>query len=211
LLLAEMGERRPQTVLFTGAMPGEGKTTVAVNLARVLARSGLRVALVDADPRGGGMYQLLETPAQAGLLDYLRGESRFNDIIHPSEVPGLSVVNAGTHREQAEGLLLRPQLVALFEELRKSHDYVILDAAPITAADDAALLVPHADAVVLVMRPFFSRSRQVRQALDMLYQRQAKHVAIVFNQARPDDLAAQHYYHRNGNSRPVKDEAAPVR
>ena len=211
LLLAEMGERQPQTVLFTGAMPGEGKTTVAVNLARVLARSGLRVALVDADPRGGGMHQLLETPAQAGLLDYLRGESDFNDIIHQSEVSGLSVVNAGTHREQAEGLLLRPQLVTLFQELRKSHDYVILDAAPITAADDAALLVPHADAVVLVMRPFFSRSRQVRQALDMLYQRQAKHVAIVFNQARPDDLAAQHYYRRNGNSRPAKGETTPVR
>ena len=211
LLLTEMGEHRPQIVLFTGAMAGEGKTTVAVNIARVLARSGLRVALVDVDPHGGGFYQFLGEPGRPGLLDFLRGESTVKDIVESSEIPGLNFVGAGTHRNQAEGLLLRPQLTTLLEELRKNHDYVILDGAPILAADDAALLVPHADAVVLVMRPFFSHSRLVRQALDMLYQRQAKYVAIVFNQARPDDLAGQRYYtSRNGTTKPVKATAKPA-
>lgn len=208
LLLTEMGEHRTQVVLFTGAMPGEGKTTVAVNLARVLARSGLRVALVDVDPHGGGFYQFLGEPGRPGLLDFLRGESAVKDIVESSEIPGLNFVGAGTHRNHAEGLLLRPQLGTLLEELRKNHDYVILDGAPILAADDAALLVPHADAVVLVMRPFFSHSRLVRQALDMLYQRQARHVAIVFNQARPDDVAGQRYYNgRNGATKPAKATA----
>jgi polysaccharide biosynthesis transport protein len=208
LLLTEMGEHRPQVVMFTGTMAGEGKTTVAVNLARVLARSGLRVALVDVDPHGGGFYEFLGEPGRPGLLDFLRGESTINDIVESSDIPGLDFVGAGTHRDEAEGLLLRPQLAALLEELRKNHDYVILDGAPILAADDAALLVPHADAVVLVMRPFFSHSRLVRQALDMLYQRQAKHVAIVFNQARADDLAGQRYYHsRNGAAKPDKARA----
>ena len=94
--------------------------------------------------------------------------------------------------------MLQPQLPALLEELRKNHDYVILDGAPVLAADDAALLVPHADTVVLVVRPFYSRSRMVRRALEMLYQRQANYVAIVYNQARPDDLSGQLYRQRNG-------------
>ena len=81
------------------------------------------------------------------------------------------------------------------------YDFVILDSAPILASDAAALLVTHADAVVLVTRPFYTRSRLVRQALDMLYQRQAKHVSIILNRARPDDLAG--HYAKNGLHTPV--------
>lgn len=205
LMLSEMGERRTQIVLFTGCLPGEGKTTVAVNLARVLARSGLRVALVDADLQGGGLHPFLGQSGQPGLLDFLRGKANLSEIMAPSEVSGLSIIGAGTDADGGEGLLLRPQLGQLLEELRKNNDYVILDGAPILAADEAALLAPHADAVVMVVRPFFSRSRMVRQALEMLYQRKAKHVAIVFNQARPDDMAGQHYYtRRNGAAKAGK-------
>jgi len=211
LLLSELGDRRPQTILFTGAMPGEGKTTVALNLARMLARSGLRTVLMDADPHGGGIHHLMGKDEHPGLLDYLRGEAGAGTIVEATDIAGLNFISAGTHREHAEGLLLRPQLSALLTELRKNHEYVILDGAPILAADDAALLVPHADAVVLVMRPFFSRSRMVRQALEMLYQRQARRIAIIFNQARPDDLAGQHYPYRNGSAKTVKTAAAQSR
>lgn len=102
---------------------------------------------------------------------------------------------------------MRAQLDDLMSELRKDNDFVILDGAPILAADDAALLVPHSDVVILVVRPFYTRSRFVRQALDMLYQRQAKQVTIILNRARKDDLAG-HYYPRNGASKPGKQTAA---
>jgi capsular exopolysaccharide synthesis family protein len=198
LLLSELGETRPQTILFTGAMSGEGKTTVAMNLARVLARSGLRVVLVDADPHGG-LHPFLGDAGRPGLSQYLRGNGNLEDIIEHSEIPGLDYIGAGIHREQIEGLLLRPRLTTFLEELRKSYDYIILDSAPILVADEAALLVPHAQAVVMVVRPFFTRARAVRQALEMLYHRRAKNVAIILNQARPDDMAAQHsHYNRNG-------------
>jgi capsular exopolysaccharide synthesis family protein len=208
LLLSDMGETRPQTILFTGATAGEGKTTVAMNLARVLARSGLRVVLVDADPHGG-LHPFLEDTGRPGLSQYLRGDGNLKDITEHSEIPGLDYIGAGVHREQIEGLLLRPQLTTFLEELRKNYDYVILDSAPILVADEAALLVPHAQAVVMVVRPFFTRARAVRQALEMLYHRRAKNVAIILNQARPDDIAAQHSrYHRNGNGQARK--SAPL-
>jgi capsular exopolysaccharide synthesis family protein len=196
LLLSSLGESRPQTLLFTGALPGEGKTTVSVNLARVLARSGLRVVLVDADAHGAGVHRLLEKESEPGLLDFLRGDAAVTEIVHSTEIPELTFIPAGTRTNESEGLFLRPKLEELLEELRGKQDFVILDAAPILATDDSALLVPHADAVVLVVRPFRTRARLVRQALDMLYQRQAKQVTIILNRARKDDLAG--HYARNG-------------
>ena len=196
LLLSSLGETRPQTLLFTGAAPTEGKTTIAVNLARVLARSGLRVALVDADSHGSGIQKLLHVEGQVGVLDYLRGEAEAKAIQHPTDLTGLTLVPAGTNAEHGKGLFLRPGLKDLMKELRTDRDFVILDGAPILRSDNAALLVPYTDAVVLVVRPFFTRSRMVRQALDMLYQRQAKQVAIILNRARAEDMTG--HYAQNG-------------
>ena len=199
LLLSTFTDQQPRTLLFTSTAAAEGKTTITINLARLLARSGLRVVLVDADARGGGMQRWLGDKVQLGVLDYLRGEAGTVAVVHPSDCAGLSLVPAGTHNELSEGLFLRPKLADLISDLRRDHDFVIIDGPPILASDDAAMLVPHADTVVLVTRPFYSRSRLVRQALDMLYQRQAKQVNIILNRARADDLAG--HYAVNGVTR----------
>ncbi len=205
LLLSSGVEKRSQSLLFTGVATGEGKTTVAVNLAHTLARSGLRVALVDADIHVGGIHRLLgkgnEHPP--GLLDYLRGDARIQEIVRPADVPGLSYVCSGTDDEHSEGLFLHPRLAELMKYLRESQDFIILDGAPVLAADNAAMLVPHADSVLLVVRPFFTRGHQLRQGLGMLYQRQAKRVFLVFNQARPDDLGNN--YSKNGRANVSKN------
>src|SRR6185312_5904015 len=184
-----------QTLLFTSALPDEGKTTVAVNVARVLARSGLRVAVVDADLHSGGST-FFGDPDGHGLVNFLRGEVELDAILHHSDVPGLTVIPSGTRHADTEGLFLRPRLEELLNHLREQNDFVILDGAPVLSADNSALLVPHADSVVLVTRPFHTRSRLIRQALDMLYQRRAKQVTIVLNRARSEDLAG--YYAENG-------------
>ena len=89
--------------------------------------------------------------------------------------------------------------------LRRNHDFILVDAGPILAADDAAALAPQVDAVVVVVRPFYTRSRLVRQALDMLYQRKAKQVAIILNRARKDDLGG--HYARNGHAARARNRA----
>jgi Mrp family chromosome partitioning ATPase/uncharacterized protein involved in exopolysaccharide biosynthesis len=196
LLLSSFQQQRPQTLLFTSACAGEGKTTIAMNLARLLARSGLRVVLVDGGASGGGIHRVIGVNDQPGVLDFLRGEGEATALAQPSDIEGLSFVYGGTHSGLSEGLFLRPRLAELLRDLRQNQDFVILDGPPILSSDDAAMLVPHADAVVLVARPFYSRSRLVRQALDMLYQRQAKQVNIILNRARADDLAG--HYALNG-------------
>jgi len=203
LLLSSFGESHPQTLLLTSASPAEGKTTVAINLARLLAKSGLRVVLVDADTCSGGMNRILNGASQLGVLDYLRGEADAKAIMHSTEFPGLLLVPGGTNNEQSEGLFLRPKLADLIRELRQDRDFVILDGAPILASDDTALLVPHADSIIFVTRPFYTHSHLVRQALDMLYQRKAKHVGIILNRARADDLIG--HYAANGFANPERN------
>jgi capsular exopolysaccharide synthesis family protein len=189
LLLSANSEAHPQILLFTSSTSGEGKTTVSANLARLLARSGLRVVLVDADEQGGGLQRLMGERGQPGVLDYLRGDASASAVVYPTGCEGLSFVPAGTRNAKSEGLFLRPKLGELLAELRRNHDFIIIDGPPVLTCDDASMLVPRADTVILVARPFYTRSRSVRQALDMLYQRQAKNVNIVLNRARKDDLS----------------------
>ena len=207
LLLSRLSsEPQSQTLLFTSALPNEGKTTVAVNVARVLARSGLRVAVVDADLHSRDSRKLFGDPDGHGLVNFLRGEVDADAILHRSDIPGLTIVPSGTRHADTEGLFLRPRLEEFLNHLRAEKDFVILDGAPVLSADNSALLVPHADSVVLVTRPFHTRSRLIRQALDMLYQRRAKQVTIVLNRARAEDLTG--YYAENGVNRAEKNGAA---
>ena len=214
LLLSWEAEKGPRILLFTGVAPGEGKTTIAVNLARTLARSGMRVVLVDAEAHADGIHSLLGGEGERGLLDYLRGESAIKEILRTTKVPGLTYITSGTNAEHAEGLFLRPRLSDLMKEIREASDFVILDGPPFLAADDAALLVPHADSVVVVVRPFYTRSRQLRQTLGMLYQRKAREVTLLFNQASTDDFVSKyarngHQVQKNGAPRPPLKTANP--
>jgi succinoglycan biosynthesis transport protein ExoP len=206
LLLSKSDEAsaQPQTVLFTSAMPNEGKTTVAINVARVLAKSGLRVALVNADLHSSGGKAAFGESNGHGLVNFLRGEVEISEILQQSNIPRLTIIPSGAYAGE-EGLFLRRQLEKLIKSLREQNDFVILDGPSVLSADDSALLVPHADSVVLVTRPFHTRSRSIRQALDMLYQRRAKQVAIILNRARAEDLAG--YYEHNGASTGGKNAA----
>ncbi|MDX1953417.1 MAG: P-loop NTPase, partial [Verrucomicrobiota bacterium] len=147
LMLSFKRESHPQTLLITSAAPGEGKTTISVNLARVLARSGLKVALVDIDGRTAGMQRLLGTEERMGVAEFLRGEADMGAILQPGEIKGLSVIGTGAMLEE-EGLFLGPKLQEFMEALRREHQFVILDGAPVLVSDEVALLVPHADAVL---------------------------------------------------------------
>lgn len=208
LLLSSSEDKRPQTLLLTSAVPSEGKTTVAINVARVLANSGFRVVLVDADPHQGNAHRLLGFENERGVLDFLRGAAELNSIIHTSGTNAFEFVPVGNTGEGFDGLFLRPRFDELLNELRVRYDFVILDSAPILASDDAVFLASRADIALMVVRSFFSRSRLVRQSLEMLSQRQVKELAIVFNGARAEDLAGN--YAQYGTSQRGKN-GSPVR
>lgn len=203
LLLSSSETKRPQVVLVTSAVPSEGKTTTAINIARVLADSGFRVVLVDSDPHQGNAHRLLGLENGKGLLDYMRGTADLKSVLHAGDVNGFDFIPVGNAAGRIDGLFLRPRFDELLNELRAGHDFVIIDSAPVLASDDTAFLASRVDVAMMVVRSFYSRSRLVRQSLDMLYQRQVKEVSIVFNRARAEDLSKR--YLQNGTARRARN------
>ncbi len=141
----------PRSVLLTSAMPGEGKTTTALALAHAAAGRGLRVLLVDADLRGSPNAG---TGNQApGLAEVLRGEARTEEAIRRNEKAGHWVLPAGATRGgEVARLLTSERLETVLEELEKSYDLVVIDAAPALVGADIWRLARHADQTLFLAR-----------------------------------------------------------
>jgi capsular exopolysaccharide synthesis family protein len=191
LFMAIEGER-PKVLLITSALPNEGKSTVAANLARALALGGARVVLMDGDLRKGLLHELMGLPRSPGLADALQAPNVQDQVIHINGLPNFAFIPSGVLASNSGDLFLSPAFDQLLARLREEFDYVIIDSSPVFAADDATTLAPKADATLFVVRNRYSRARPVREALELLYQRQAKIMGVIFNQA---DASARSYYY----------------
>jgi polysaccharide biosynthesis transport protein len=199
---------RPRLLLVTSALPDEGKSTVAANLARTLALGGARVLLVDADLRRGRLHNLLGLEQEPGLAHLLNCPADADKVLQTNSLPNLWFIACGTRLNNPGDQFLGPALDQLLSRWRSQFDYVLIDTSPIFAADDATTLAPKVDGTLLVVRSQFSSARQVRGALDMLCQRRARVLGVVFNRARASSRSYDYY--KYAKYYPVAD-AAPVK
>jgi capsular exopolysaccharide synthesis family protein len=181
LLYLTAQPNRPKMLLITSALPNEGKSTVAVNLAHSLALGGARVLLVDADLRRGRLHELLDLKAEPGLGDLLDFGADTGAVFQTNSLPNLSFIARGRKMINPGDQMLGSGLDQLFSEWRREYDYVLIDSSPIFAADDVTTLAAKVDGTLLVVRSRYAGAREVREALEMLYHRQAKVLGIVFN------------------------------
>lgn len=158
----------PKVIVVTSSVSGEGKTTTAINLALVLAQSGQRVALIEADLRRPRVIRYLQLIGGAGLTNILAGKADLSELLQPWGDGKLSVLASGPNPPDPSELLGSEQMGHLLEELRESHDYVIIDAPPLLPVTDAAVLAVLADGVVLVTRWGTTKREQLRAAAAMV-------------------------------------------
>lgn len=158
----------PKIIVVTSSLTGEGKTTTAINLALVLAQSGQRVALVEADLRRPRVMRYLQLVGGAGLTNVLAGKADLSELLQPWGDGKLSVLAAGPNPPNPSELLGSEQMAHLLAELRESHDFVIIDAPPLLPVTDAAVLAVLADGVVLVTRHGRTKREQLRAAATMV-------------------------------------------
>lgn len=196
LLYLQSGEQRPKVVLVTSAVPNEGKTTVTVNLAQTLAFGGSRVLLVDGDMRKGSLCKMLALQPAPGLSELLGGQTMADKVIQTNGVPNLSFIASGKIHGNPGDVFLGAALQNLLAGWRQEFDYVLIDSPPIFAADDAPTLAPKVDGVVFVVRSRFSHARAVTTALEMLRQRQAKVLGVVYNRARASRREKYYYTYK---------------
>ncbi|MGD0261300.1 MAG: polysaccharide biosynthesis tyrosine autokinase [Verrucomicrobiota bacterium] len=195
LLFLPVGGLRPKIVLVTSAVPNEGKSTIATNLAETLALGGARVLLVDGDMRKGKLHEMLGLRPEPGLAEVLTGATPLEQALQRNCRPNLSFLGRGRNIKNPGDAFLGPELDRTLALWRDQFDFVVIDTCPVFAADDAASLAPKVDGTLFVVRRSFSRARIVREALEVLGQRQARILGVVFNRA--DASAGSYYYYKH--------------
>lgn len=160
--------RPPQVLLITSPGPSEGKTSTAVNLAAALAESGRSVLVIDADFRKPMANRYLEVPRSEGLAELLGSAEHgpVADYVRRTSIPDVSLLTSGTtHRAPAAMLAHLGEVV---RQARGLAEVVLIDAAPLLAANDATDIVPHVDSVVLVTHSGRTSAPQAERAVDLL-------------------------------------------
>jgi succinoglycan biosynthesis transport protein ExoP len=192
-------ERR-QIVLFVSAIPEEGKTYTSLNTAVVLAQQKLKTLLIDADLRRPSLNKALlhakETPV--GLTDYFSGNTSLESIIHQTAVENLSLITAGHRAPNPAELLASTDLGALFNELLKTYDRIIIDSAPVNAVSDALVIAPHVHKTILVIRAGKTPRKAILRCVMLLKKAQATLGGFVLNRL-PTGRAAGYYYYYYGD------------
>lgn len=151
-----------QVVGFTSSSSGEGKTFCALNLATVMALSGKRTILVDADMRRPRVQDTLEMADAAGLSNLLIGETTIDNVIRRSDIPGLDVITAGPIPPNPLELVESPHMAELFKQLRGRYDHVIVDASPMGLVSEFVILLNHIDVTLYVVRRGHTHRRDLR-------------------------------------------------
>ena len=185
---------RPKTLLVTSATPGEGKTTIAANLAITFAFSGAKTLLVDADLRLGRIAKAFNIDSEVGLSDVLRQRTHWREVIVPTSTPNLSILPRGKTLPHPAEHFLGKVTDQLLQELYSEFDYIIFDTPPVMAADDVLSLAPKIDGTIFVIRFSTSSARRSRTAINLLVQRQANLLGVVCNDVR---LAESEYGYGN--------------
>lgn len=165
----ETPERRIRTIAMTSALPGEGKTTAAINLALVTALSlGRRVLLIDCDLRRPRVHSALGLRPKAGLAEVLHGDATFEEAVVRAEGADLDVLAVRDRPVNPSELLGSPGMRDLIAAVAKRYDRVILDTPAALGLPDAKAVGDQCDGLVMVVRADKTRQEDVQSVLEIL-------------------------------------------
>jgi polysaccharide biosynthesis transport protein len=186
---AEDGAR---SVVVTSTGPGEGKTTVACNLALGMAMAGQRVLLIDADMRRPRVHEAMKTQRDPGLSNLLVGAAKANDVMRKTSVPNFYVLPAGTTPPNPAELLGSKRFADLLHSLRDHFDLIVIDTPPVMAVTDAAVIGYRASGVLFVVAADATSCHAAQTALDQLEHARVRFIGAVLNRV---DLEGNSYYY----------------
>lgn len=181
--------------MVTSAMPSEGKSTTAANLALTLTEAGARVALVDADLRRPRVAELLGIEGSAGLTDLLIGNAELEDVLLPWGRDGLRVLPAGCIPPNPSELLSSEAMRRLVEILADEHDVVVFDAPPLLPVTDAAILARLTGGALVVAAAGRTTRSQLRAAITALESVGSRALGVVMTMRRAKKREASSTYY----------------
>jgi len=194
-LLLSQAEHPPQVILVTSALPREGKTTAAANLAVTLAQLGDRTLLMDSDMRKPGIRRALNLPVgkEQGLSTYLAGVCSLDEISFPHPtISNLTALLTGPVPPSPADLLSSHRMRDAIAEVRRRYKFIVIDSPPVMAATDAVILSALTDGVLLVVRSGETPKEAFTRTRDLLTAVKCRILGVVLNAV--DSTAPDYYY-----------------
>lgn len=182
LFFSARNSKKVQVLQVTSAQPGDGKSTMAANLAVAVATSGKRCLLVDADVRRPRVHELMGISNGAGLSSLLSGACELADAIVPTAQANLDAIPAGPPAKHHAEVLLSPLFTDFITLVRDRYDFIIIDTPPVLAVSDPSVVAVHSDGVLLLVHPSRHARSATRKATDVLSIIGAPVVGVVVNQ-----------------------------
>ena len=170
-----------QVVQVTSPNPGDGKTTLAANLAVSIANSGKRVLLIDADFRRPRCHAVFGAENEVGMSTVIEGTVELMDAVQATEVENLSLLTCGKLPDNPSELLTSRRFEELLDVLREQYELVIVDTPPVLVVTDPLNVVPRVDVVLVVLKLTKSARHHGHQALDLLEEIGANVLGVVVN------------------------------
>ena len=158
----------PRLIIVTSSMPGEGKSTTAINIALVLAEAGNEVALIDGDMRRPALDKYLNVVGSVGLSTVLIGQASLDEALQKTSFARVTVLTSGASPPNPSELLGTDAAKKVLNEMRDRFDYVIVDSSPLLAVTDAALLASHSDGALMMARYGHTKREHVEHAVSSL-------------------------------------------
>lgn len=192
-LLLSSADHPVKTLAVTSALPGEGKTVSAANLAVTLAQSGKTVVVVDADLRRPRQHRLFKVKNTFGLTTYLTDSVPIKDVVKSTDIPNLFLVNSGPIPPNPAELLGSDKMARFIKMMGEECDYLLFDLPPMLEISDALVLGAKVDGVVLVIwgdKTSREALKKVREKLDML---KVRTLGVIINNVTLPHHGAYYY------------------
>lgn len=194
----------PRTIMVSSAIPGEGKTTLTLNLAMALVEAGRQVVVVEGDLRRPRVTRYLDMVSGVGLTNILAGTAELDDVLQRHGDGALSILASGPLPPNPSQLLASAHMKSLMEELLVKNDFVLIDAPPVLPVADATSLAVVTDGVLLSVRYGSTRKDLVRRTAAALEQVGARTLGVVLNVVPPRAEVSSGYGYRYDPSPPER-------
>ena len=182
-------DERSKVVVVTSVVPGEGKTTIAANLAAVLGNSEKKTIILSLDLRRPRLHRIFNLANKGGMSTVLAGKDDLKDVIWEHQtIKNLDIITSGPIPPNPSDLIDSSIMQEVFDTLRREYDYIIIDSPPVSSVTDAILLMKNANVSLSVFMSEYSEKDYVKSLNEMVEMYGLKHIGIVLNGVKPKYL-----------------------
>jgi succinoglycan biosynthesis transport protein ExoP len=190
------GRQNLKTMLFTSAVPGEGKSTIVANLAIALASSGPKVIVVDGDLHIPVQHKFFDLPNYFGLTTLLTEKTKLNNVIQKSRYANTWVLTSGPNVKKSLELLASPQMKSVIEELKSTFDYILIDTPALLPTNDAIMFSSFVEGIFLIARQGYCKIEDFKETCRQIGDLDSKLVGVIVNDVTQ---SSSYYYSKYHN------------